>query len=600
MVEQLKKLIKKYFAHFTYFYVHLRHRIFVALGISVLVGLLDGFGLAMFFPLLEMVSGSESVSGDGLGGLDFLITGFTSIGVEINLVSVLIIIASFFVLKGIAKFVEQYYNVVTQQYFIRKLRYESVDKLGKMKYKKFVMSDVGRIQNTLSGEVGRVSQAYRSYFQAVQALVLVIVYIALAVVADPQFAILVVIGGGLSNFVYNRIYKKTKETSKNITTGGHEFQGLLIQFVAFYKYFKATGLIDSYSQKLKSAIDYIEHNTKKIGLYASILTATREPLVITVVILVIIVQVSFFSQSVGAIILSLMFFYRSLNSLMQMQTHWNGFLNMSGALSNTTSFLQELVANQEPQGKEVLSAFNKSLSVESVFFSYADSKAILKNLTLTISKNETVAFVGPSGSGKTTLVNLLAGLMPIETGHFFIDDRSISTLNRKSYQQRIGYITQEPVIFSDTIYNNVTFWDKDTPQNRDRFWRALQLASLEDFVHELPKQENALLGNNGVLVSGGQKQRLSIARELYKNVDILIMDEATSALDSETERIIQDNIEALKGKYTILIVAHRLSTVKQADKIVVLDKGEIVATGDYHTLIDESDVFKRMVSLQEI
>src|SRR5690606_3189833 len=112
---------------------------------------------------LEMVSGSAEASGKGLGGLDFLISGFTSLGIEINLVSVLVIIATFFILKGFAKFVEQYYNVVTQQYFIRKLRYESVDKLGKMKYKTFVMSDVGRIQNTLSGEVGRVSQAYRFY-----------------------------------------------------------------------------------------------------------------------------------------------------------------------------------------------------------------------------------------------------------------------------------------------------------------------------------------------------------------------------------------------------------------------------------------------------
>src|SRR5690606_5261569 len=131
--------------------------------------------------------------------------------------------------------------------------------------------------------------------------VLVLVYIGLAMLTDPQFAILVVIGGGLSNLVYNRIYKKTTEMSKKITHGGHEFQGLLIQNVTFFKYLKATGYIHQYAQKLKSAVDFIETSTRKIGFYNAVLAATREPLVITVVVLVIVVQITFFSESIGAI-----------------------------------------------------------------------------------------------------------------------------------------------------------------------------------------------------------------------------------------------------------------------------------------------------------
>jgi subfamily B ATP-binding cassette protein MsbA len=157
-------------------------------------------------------------------------------------------------------------------------------------------------------------------------------------------------------------------------------------------------------------------------------------------------------------------------------------------------------------------------------------------------------------------------------------------LNLRSFQNRIGYITQEAIVFDDTIFNNITLWDEPNPKNLEKFWNSLKGAAIADFVNELSEKENTRLGNNGVMISGGQKQRMSIARELYKDIDILIMDEATSALDSETEKAIQENIDKLKGKYTIVIVAHRLSTIKNADQIVLMDKGQILEVGDFETL----------------
>jgi len=145
----------------------------------------------------------------------------------------------------------------------------------------------------------------------------------------------------------------------------------------------------------------------------------------------------------------------------------------------------------------------------------------------------------------------------------------------------------------------VTFWDQPTPENKARFFDALRKAAVYDFVMGLEEKEQSPLGSNGIMVSGGQKQRLSIARELYKEVDILLMDEATSALDSETEKAIQENIEALKGKYTIVIIAHRLSTVKNADSIMLLKKGRIDRIGSFEELVQQSESFKRMVELQE-
>ena len=198
------------------------------------------------------------------------------------------------------------------------------------------------------------------------------------------------------------------------------------------------------------------------------------------------------------------------------------------------------------------------------------------------------------------MVNLVSGLLKPNAGAVLIDGISHEELNVLSFQSRVGYISQDAVMFNDTIFNNVTFWAAPTEANLARFWDSISKAALTDFIGTLPEQDQTLLGNNGINLSGGQKQRISIARELYKDIDILILDEATSALDSETEREIQENIDALKGTYTILIIAHRLATIKKADVIYLMDKGAIVDKGNFEQLIGSSHRFRRMVELQEI
>ena len=237
--------------------------------------------------------------------------------------------------------------------------------------------------------------------------------------------------------------------------------------------------------------------------------------------------------------------------------------------------------------------------MENLNFAYG-SKPILKNINLHISKNESLALVGESGSGKTTLISLITGLLHPESGSLKVEGIPLSDYQSKSYQKLIGYVSQDPVIFDDNLYNNVTFWAPKTPENQLRFEESIRKASLEDFMLELNERENTILGNNGINLSGGQRQRVSIARELYKDIDLLILDEATSSLDSETEKAIQESIEALQGKYTLIIVAHRLSTIKNVDRIVFMDKGRIVDVDTFENLMKKQGRFKRMVELQEL
>lgn len=595
----IKNLLKKYFKSLAYFYSHLKYRIFVVISFSILIGVLDGFGLTMFLPLLQMVNDSSAIDPDSLGKLKFLVVFIEDMGISLNLVSILGMMTIFFIGKGLIQYISGIYQVNVQQWFIKKMRIQNIKGLNRLAYKYFVISDVGRIQNTLTGEVGRVANAYISYFTALQYGVLVLVYMGFAFFIDMQFAILVTVGGVLTNFLYKNLYKNTKGISRTLTGENSVFQGLIIQNVANYKYLKATGSLKKYEKKLEESILKIEVSNRKIGQLDALLTSGREPILIGVVVLVIYIQTTFLGSELGPILISLIFFYRALNYLMQMQVRWNKYLSVSGSLENVQIFGNELKENKEVQGTISLNESIEKIEIKDAYFYYNQSP-VLKNISLDIYKHETIAFVGESGSGKTTLVNIIAGLLPIEKGSYKINNINVKDINVRSLQERIGYITQDPVIFNDTIFNNITFWGEETNINKDLFWNAVKQAAIFDFVNELPEKENTILGNNGVNLSGGQRQRISIARELYKNIEILILDEATSALDSETEKAIQKNIEELKGNYTILIVAHRISTIKNADRIMIINNGEIDMFGTFNELQMKSPYFKKLVDLQEL
>ena len=563
------------------------------------VGILDGFGLAMFLPLLQLTDNSSLVDSEELGKLGFIVDNLEDLGINFNLFTVLAIMSIFFILKGGLQYLNSLYNVNLRQFFIRNLRYDLSNAMSKMSYKSFVQSDAGRIQNTLSGEVTRISKAYLSYFGAFEQIILVITYMVFAFFIDARFAMLICIGGGLTNFVYKKLYLATKVSSIKLTKNSNHYQGLILQLVTNFKYLKATNYVREYNDKLKEGIRDIEENNRYIGKLNAIVHSLREPILILVVSFVILVQVMFFGGSLGTILISLLFFYRALASLILLQTHYNDFLAVSGSMDNMTNFEKELEESREIDGHKKIDYFRNSIELRKVSFEYS-GQIILKEINYKVLKNRTVAFVGESGSGKTTLINILAGLLPVSSGEMLIDGVDSRKINIESYRRRVGYITQEPVIFNDSIYNNVSFWAEPTIENIERFNWAVQQASLTDFIKGLPNGLQTILGNYGVNISGGEKQRISIARELFRDVDILVLDEATSALDSGTEEVIQKGIEELHGKYTILIVAHRLSTIKNADCIVVLSDGKIIDEGDFEQLILNSSKFQKMVELQEV
>jgi ABC-type multidrug transport system fused ATPase/permease subunit len=258
--------------------------------------------------------------------------------------------------------------------------------------------------------------------------------------------------------------------------------------------------------------------------------------------------------------------------------------------------LLELAANEEPSGIES-PPFQQSFGLEKVTFRYPEAvQPALSSVTVRINKRSSVALVGSTGSGKTTCVDLLLGLMPPADGDHLVDGKSISGPELVGWRSQCGYVPQHIFISDDTIAANIAFGVDAEERNRDAIRRAARIANLDEFIEgELPHGYDTLVGERGVRLSGGQRQRLGIARALYRDPEVLVFDEATSALDNVTERGIMESIEELSGKKTIVIVAHRLSSVRNCDQIFVFDQGRVVSVGNWDELIDQCDVFTKLV-----
>src|SRR6476620_11575809 len=591
----LPKYKNNFFGYLQFFYRVVGNKFIVSSGLSIIVSMLDGVGLAMFLPLLQSVAGGDHSSKNSMGQLHYVTDIITKLGFSLTLDTVLATLVLLFSLKGFAKFLELNYQASVIQFFMKKVRHELTNSLVKINYKGFTHLDAGVIQNTFIAEVQRMSQAARNYMLYTQSLFMLITYLSFALLANYQFAILVVISAGLTNLLYNRIYKRMKEASYAISKKNHNFNAYMIQAIHYFKYLKSTNYLGSYSKRLREVINKTERLNKKIAFYNAVTTGLKEPMILIIVALVIYLQLTLMSGNIGSIILSLILFYRALNYLINIQQSWQNFIQNTGAIRSVVQLSEAMTTMAEVSGTKEFQSLNSDILVKGLSMSYGDNK-VLNQVNLVIPEKQTVALVGESGSGKTTLANIIMGLIVPDSGSVLIGDTSLTEYNLDTYRGKIGYISQDSVIFNDNIYNNITFWAEPTPENYSHFWEVVEMASLKSFVESLAEKELTQLGNNGILISGGQKQRISIAREMYKKVELLIMDEATSALDSETELIIQENIEKLHGQYTMVVIAHRLSTIKNVDKIYLLDKGKVVISGNFENMVKNSDKFKRMVT----
>lgn len=243
-----------------------------------------------------------------------------------------------------------------------------------------------------------------------------------------------------------------------------------------------------------------------------------------------------------------------------------------------------------------VSGFSQEIEFKNVFFAYEEDD-ILKNINFKIRKGETIALVGPSGGGKSTLMDLIPRFMDVSSGQLLFDGMDVRDVSQDSLRAQMGLVSQESILFNDTIFNNIAFANEKA--TREEVEQAAKIANAHDFILETPQGYESNIGDRGAKLSGGQRQRISIARAILKNPPIMLLDEATSALDTESEKIVQESLQNLMANRTTLVIAHRLSTIQNADRIFVLDGGQIMESGTHDELSEKDGLYRKLLDMQQ-
>lgn len=380
---------------------------------------------------------------------------------------------------------------------------------------------------------------------------------------------------------------------------------LLIQSLQAMKYLTATGQHPDLRTGAMQSIRRLTGYEICSGIANAFTQTVYEPLAVAAIMLIVAVQLVWLNQPLGPVLVSLLLFYRGLTSMTALQGNLQRTLSTIGAVEMVRDEFRIQEQHREQDGDRVLGPLQQGIELRKVHFAYdAGQGDVLADIPLTIPDRTSVALVGEFGAGKSTLVDLLTlALRPYE-GELLIDGVPGDDIQLPSWRRQIGYVSQETVVFDDTIANNICIWKGDPhrdPTLMQRVREAARQAHIAHFIEDLPEGYDTLVGDRGVRLSGGQRQRLFIARELFRKPNLLILDEATSALDTESERFIQQSIDALKGQITVLIIAHRLSTIRNVDHVYVFDHGRLIEQDPYDRLRDAEDSrFSKLVAMQSL
>ncbi|HID69078.1 MAG TPA: ABC transporter ATP-binding protein [Desulfobacterales bacterium] len=581
--------------YFQYFKREAGGKIYLFLILSVTAAGLDGLGITALVPLISLDFTGE-VSNDVVSRLIYWLFSFTGIDPSVRTVLVFILIIFFI------KFIFSFSQLVVSSYITtwlgEHLKRKNAVAYSNMTYRYYTTTKIGFLNNLLTTEVVTVVACFKKLAQVVVFSCNLLAYLAFSFIVNWQLTVVVLLVGLVLNVTYKKIRRAVAKISYSITQVNAETHNILIEFISNYKYLKATSHASHYLKHLFPVLRRSRNLNFKSKVYDSFTITTFDFFKIVVLVGSLSFMVEFNGAKITELIVPLALIAKSMGMILSLQSVWQAFISKSGSIVVLEEAEEQFEMHSEKVVVTELKEFTDEIHLNEVSYAF-DSDNVLTDIDLTIQNGMCIGLAGPSGSGKTTLVDIIVGLLEPTRGKVTIDGKEYSALNKESLRTHFGYVTQDPVIFNDSIKNNISFWD-DGPHVDEKIINAMAFAGCLEFVSEFPEKEHAMVGDKGVKLSGGQRQRLSIAREIYSDPDVMVFDEATAALDTESEQIIQESIEKLQGKKTIIIIAHRLSTLKICDTIHVIDSGSVREEGPWDDLLQRDGLFAEMCRKQGI
>lgn len=565
----------------------------VGLAILMVIGsVLELLAVAVFNPFIEVLMQTSSIEDDS-----FLKLFFTHIhlnGIEQYLVVLSALIAVIYLVKNI--YLSFLQNVILSFSYTTRMNLATrlLTTYMNEPYTFHLSKNIAEMQRCLQSDTSQFMSLINSCLQLTVEMVTCLALVAY--LFHTSHSITVVIGV-LLLLCIGLFFMISKKVSSRLGRQNENYNAKLFQWIN-----QSLGGIKELKilQREEYFIDSYKTNYKKLiwGARVNELIAALPKYIVETVAMVglvfaIIIKLLFGHGALETFIPQIAVFavaaFRLLPSVGRVNAYINSIMYNKASLDMIYDDLKEIdsepVQEIEWQGKKEKWIFTKGVTVEHVSYHYPDSDVeVLHDISLEIPKGKTVALIGPSGAGKTTLADIILGLLPPVSGVVRMDQHNVYE-NLRSWREKLGYIPQSIYLSDDTIRNNVAFGIYEAQIDDNAIWKALEKAQLKEFVQGLEKGLDTYVGDRGVRLSGGQRQRIGIARALYHDPEILVLDEATSALDSSTEQAVMESIESLQGLKTMIIIAHRLTTIKNADLVYEVSGGNV-------TLRDKNEVIR--------
>lgn len=573
----------------------------LAIVCTLISAILQGIGLGFVLTFLQSLTEPDAPPFQlGIDWIDTYILGINLSQIDrIYRISGVLFITT--ILQALFTSLSIIYSGIAQSKLILQIQKRIFEQFQALNLSYFTKTKSGDLINTITAEVSQLRNIFDTIsFMIVRGSILGIYAISMLWISW-QLTIVVVILFTLTALLISKLFTIIREVSFKTTKARSEYTSRAIEFINGIRTIKVSVAEDFERRKIDQSAFDVFTTEKESWFTKAIVEPIPEALSVILVLGILIFCFEFLIPAgklqIASLLTLLFIIVRTLPIVRQLNSARGTVNQHQGAVRATKKLL-------EPQGKPFFEngyrefrGLEREIVFDGVDFAYNPDSLVLKNINLSIKCGEMVALVGASGAGKTTLADLLPRFYDPTGGKILVDGVDLRSLEIDSWRSKMSVVSQDTFIFNTSVRENIAYGLDDVPE--ETIIEAARQANALEFIEQLSNGFDSVLGDRGVLLSGGQRQRIAIARALLRNPQILILDEATSALDSITERLIQESIEQLAVGRTVIAIAHRLSTIARADKIVVLEKGQIVEEGTYQELLDKKEQFWQYHQMQK-
>ncbi len=607
-MEYFKKIIRfalpyKRYAYLNIFF-NILYALFSALSFMALIPMLDVLFLQDTIKVTDkpIYKGISGISDYGKDYLNYYISSVAGEDSQKALLIVIGLVIFLFLFKNIFNYLAMFFITFLRNGVLKDIRNELYEKTINLPLSYFSEKRKGDIMARIGTDVLEIQHSFLSVLELLFREPLTIIFtIIFMLMISVKLTLFVFIFIPVSGFIISLIGKSLKKRSDKVQNEQGYFLSLLEETLSGLRIIKGFNAEEKFNEKFQESTTRFNKFSNSLLNRTNLAKPTSEFLGIAVIAVLLwyggSMVLSEGSLEGSSFIAYMGLAYNILTPAKAISKASYSIKQGNAAAERVLEIIETENPLKDKDNAIVKQHFDSEIKFENISFKYEDTY-VLKDFSLTIPKGKTVALVGQSGSGKSTLANLITRFYDVGKGKVLIDGIDIRDLTKKSLRNQLGIVTQDAILFNDTIKNNVLLGTEHATE--EQVVEALKIANAYEFVKDLPKGIETNIGDGGNKLSGGQKQRLSIARAVLKNPPILILDEATSALDTESEQLVQKALEQLMANRTSLVIAHRLSTIQKADTIVVMQKGTIVEQGKHDELLAKKGIYFNLVNMQSL